>query len=132
MSVKPTQKEMLYKRIRRAIISGELKSGEIMNEADIAAQFGSGKTPTREALLLLTHDSFLESLPRVGYRVTRPTLQDILETFHLRQILEVEAIGLAIERISTENVHKLLVNNRLEESLILYQSKSRRNVPQPQ
>jgi len=117
MSVMITKKEMVYKRIRRAIITGELKSGEIMNEAEIAARFGSGKTPTREALLLLTHDSFLESIPRVGYMVTRPTMQDILETFHLRLILEVEAIGLAVDRLSSEGLHELTVNNQKEESL---------------
>ena len=90
MSAAPTKKEQVYKRIRRAIIVGELKPGEIMNEAEIAARFNAGKTPTREALLLLTHDRYLESLPRVGYIVTRPSMQDILETFHLRVILEVE------------------------------------------
>jgi DNA-binding GntR family transcriptional regulator len=117
VSAAPTKKELVYKRIRRAIISGELKPGVILNEAEITAQFESGKTPTREALLLLTHEHFLESLPRVGYIVTQPSLQDILETFHLRLVLEVEAIGLAIERLSAEDMRCLLENNQEEERL---------------
>jgi len=115
MSAAPTKKEQVYKRIRRAIIAGELEPGEIMNEAEIAARFNAGKTPTREALLLLTHDRFLESLPRVGYIVTRPSMQDILETFHLRVILEVEAIGLSVERLTPESVLELKKNNQQEE-----------------
>jgi DNA-binding GntR family transcriptional regulator len=111
----PNKKEIVYNRIRRAIISGDLLSGEIMNEAEIAARFESGKTPTREALLLLTHERFLESLPRVGYRVTKPTLQDIQEIFYLRIILEVEAIGFAVGNLTTEVV-ELLEKNNLEEN----------------
>lgn len=117
MSIAPTKKEQVYKRIRRAIISGDLKPGEIMNEADIAARFEAGKTPTREALLLLSHDRFLESLPRVGYMVTRPTMQDILETFHLRSVLEVEAIGLAATRMTPEALLELQENNQEEEEI---------------
>ena len=117
MNSKPTKKEQVYKRIRRAIISGGLKPGEIMNEAEIAARFESGKTPTREALLLLVHENFIESLPRVGYMVTKPTMQDILETFHLRLILEVEAIGLAVERMTPDFMHLLEKNNQEEEML---------------
>jgi DNA-binding GntR family transcriptional regulator len=117
MSAAPTKKEQVYERIRRAIITGELKPGEILNEAEIAAQFESGKTPTREALLLLIHEGFLDSLPRVGYIVSKPTMQDILETFHLRIILEVEAIGLAAERLSPEDIRRLQENNQEEEKL---------------
>jgi DNA-binding GntR family transcriptional regulator len=117
MSPKPTKKEQVYERIRRAIIAGELRPGEILNEAEIAAQFKSGKTPTREALLLLTHEGLLEALPRVGYIVSKPTLQDILEMFHLRLLLEVEAVGLALDRLTPEDLRRLQENNQQEEAL---------------
>jgi DNA-binding GntR family transcriptional regulator len=117
MRAGPTKKEQVYERIHRAIITGELKPGEILNEAEIAAQFESGKTPTREALLLLTHEGFLDSLPRVGYIVSKPTMQDVLETFHLRIILEVEAIGLAVGRLSPEDIRRLQENNEEEGKL---------------
>ncbi len=117
MSTAPTKKEQVYERIRQAIIAGELRPGEILNEAEIAAQFESGKTPTREALLLLTHEGFLESRPRLGYIVSKPSMQDILETFHLRLLLEVEAIGLAVERLTPEDLSRLEENIRQEEAL---------------
>jgi DNA-binding GntR family transcriptional regulator len=117
MSTTPTKKEQVYERIRRAIISGKLHPGTILNESEVANKFKSGKTPTREALLLLAHENFIEALPRVGYIVTKPTLQDILETFHLRLILEVEAIGLAVGRISPEGISHLEENIQEEEHL---------------
>ena len=117
MNTAPTKKEQVYELIRRAIISGELNPGAILNESEIAAKFESGKTPTREALLLLAHENFIEALPRVGYIVTKPTLQDILETFHLRLILEVEAIGLAVRRITPDEISRLEKNIQEEEHL---------------
>ena len=108
---KITKKELVYNQIRNAIISGELSPGEILNEAEISLRFSSGKTPTREALLLLVHDRFLESLPRIGYQITKPTLQDVLELFYLRRLLEGEAMLLAFNNITNETIDHLVKNN---------------------
>jgi len=113
-----TKKALVYALIRKAILSGELKPGEILNEGELARRYGAGKTPTREALIVLTHEKFLEPMPRLGYIVTKTTIQDILETFHLRMVLEVEAIGLAVERISDEQICELEKNNREEQEII--------------
>jgi len=119
VSKKITKKELVYNQIRNAIISGELIPGEIFNEAEIALRFSSGKTPTREALLLLVHDRFLESLPRIGYQITKPTLQDVLELLYLRRILEGEAMLLAFNNITSEIINQLENNNKQEESLLI-------------
>jgi hypothetical protein len=58
ISPAPVKKEQVCQRIHRAAIAGEFKPGEILNEAEITAQFDSGKTPTRETLLLLTHEGY--------------------------------------------------------------------------
>jgi DNA-binding GntR family transcriptional regulator len=62
----------------------------------------------REALILLGHEGLVESMPRTGYVVASFTVQDVLETFHLRTILEAEAAGLAAERITEEGIAALL------------------------
>ena len=59
----------------------------------------------REALILLGHEGLVESIPRTGYVVASFTGQDVLETFHLRTILEAEAAGLAAERITEDGRH---------------------------
>ena len=50
--------------------------------------------------------------------VSRPTIQDILETFHLRMILEVEAIGLAVDKITNDEIELLVRNNQEEQDII--------------
>ena len=112
-----TKKDKVYQQIRKAIVTGELRAGEIMKEGELAQRFGTGKTPTREALIVLSYERFLEPMPRVGYIVARPSIQEALETFHLRMLLEVEAIGLAVERISEEETRQLEQNNQRENEL---------------
>ena len=112
-----TKKSFIYEQLKRKIISSELTAGTVLNEADLALEFNIGKTPTREALIMLVHEGFVEALPRVGYVVTRLTLEDMLEIFSLRTMVEVEAIGIASERISEANIDKLIDNNKQESAL---------------
>lgn len=113
----PTKKHHIYEILKQAIISGEIKPGEILNEAVVAQKFGIGKTPTREALLLLAHENFVESMPRVGYIVSRLTTKDLLEIYALRTLLETEAVGLAAERITPDVLALLEANNAREAQL---------------
>jgi len=117
MDTPKTKKDRVYQQIRKAILSGELKAGEILKESELAQRYSAGKTPTREALIVLSYEKFLEPLPRVGYIVTTPSIQEVLETFHLRMLLEVEATGLAVERISEEEIRQLECNNQAEIGL---------------
>src|SRR4030065_1413784 len=107
----PTQSNLAYQKIRQVIISGDLKPGDIINIDELCSRFGTSKTPTREALVVLTHEQFLESLPRIGYMITKPSIRDVKEMFHVRTILEVEAIGLAVEHINDEEIKALEINN---------------------
>jgi DNA-binding GntR family transcriptional regulator len=117
MASRITKKTQVYDQLKRAIISGAIKPGEILNEAELSQQYSIGKTPTREALLLLAHEKLLESIPRVGYVVSRLTITDVLDVYYLRIILEAEAVGLAAERISPEEIALLEENNRAESQL---------------
>jgi DNA-binding GntR family transcriptional regulator len=112
------KKDMLYQEIRQTIISGEIKPGEILKEAELADEYGVSKTPVREALVVLGHEGFVESMPRIGHVVTTFTVQDVLEVFHLRSILEAETAGLAAERITEEGIAALLNNNSEEFALL--------------
>jgi DNA-binding GntR family transcriptional regulator len=117
MNTPLTKRDKVYQQIHKAILSGELKAGEILNEGELAQRYGAGKTPTREALIVLSHEKFLEPMPRVGYIVVTTSIQDVLETFHLRMLLEVEAIGMAAERISEAEMLRLEQNNQAENEL---------------
>jgi DNA-binding GntR family transcriptional regulator len=107
----------LYEQVRDKIVSGEIEPGAVLTEAGLAEEYGVSKAPVREALVLLGHEGFVESMPRVGHVVTSFTVQDVLETFHLRSILEAEAAGLAAERITEAGIAALLKNSDEEIAL---------------
>jgi DNA-binding GntR family transcriptional regulator len=114
---KNTKKSIVYDQLKRSIISGEISAGTILNEAELVQSLGVGKTPIREALIMLSHEGLVDAMPRVGYVVTRLTIQDMLEIFALRILLEVDAIGMAAERITENDIHKLEDNNKREAAL---------------
>lgn len=124
MAIRSTKKALIYEQLKSDIISGNIRVGEILNEADLANRYGTGKTPTREALLLLTHEKLLESMPRMGYMVSRLTTKDLLEIYYLRSVLETEAVSLAVDRITPEEIAELEKNNQTE-SLIFSQGSGR-------
>jgi DNA-binding GntR family transcriptional regulator len=114
-----TKKEKVYQLIKKAIISGQLESSKIFSITELSEVFKVGRTPVREALVMLTSEGLIESIPRFGYQVKSLSVHDMLEIFHLRNILEVEGARLAAERISEDDINLLEENNRLEQKLVL-------------
>ncbi len=94
---------------------GRAKSA--LTEAGLSDEYGVSKTPVREAFVLPGHEGFVEPMPRIGDVAATFTVQDVLEAFHLRSILEAEAAGLAAERITEEGIAALLKNSNEEVAL---------------
>src|SRR3977135_603425 len=63
-------REHVHDVLRRAIIAGELPSGTILKERQMAAQLGVSTTPLKEALRRLEGEGLVATEPRRGIRVT--------------------------------------------------------------
>ena len=107
-----SKKNDVYLGLHKSIVSGEIKPTEIINEGDLAQRYSVSRTPVREALLHLVADGLLTAVPRAGYIVTPITIQDVQEAFHLREILEIEAVRLATPHI-TEKELAILEKNKI-------------------
>src|SRR5919201_6943356 len=85
----PTQLERrVYERLRAEIGSGQLRPGEQVVEARLAAELGVSKTPVREALIRLQRDGLVEIEPYRGARVRELSPRDVHEILELRRLLE--------------------------------------------
>ena len=84
--------KMAYEAIRKSILSGQWKIGELYNEKAIAADLGISRTPVREALLELASQDLIIFLPRRGLMVNRITRRDVDEIFELRKAIELAAV----------------------------------------
>lgn len=106
--------EIAYRFVRDAIISGELKAGQPLQEARLAERIGVSRTPVREALSRLGSEGLvvLERYRR-GY-VADFSREDVAEIFRLRAKLEAHGAGRAATRITPAGIERL---ERLEAEM---------------
>jgi DNA-binding GntR family transcriptional regulator len=82
-------------RIRRAILTGELKEGTALPEAQTASKLGVSRVPVREALVELERQGLVE-FDRNGRACVRTfTADDVAEIISLRANLQRMAARLA-------------------------------------
>ena len=80
------------------IITLELVPGSLINESDLMAQLGFGRTPIREALRSLATEKLVEVYPRRGMFVSRLDVQNLSALSEIRAVLEIKAAELAAKR----------------------------------
>lgn len=97
----------VYQSLLEAVLAGELKNGEELNEVALAEQMGVSRTPVHEALRRLTADGLVEALPNGKSKVASFTHQSIVHLYDMRMILEGSAAEKAASQISTERVNAL-------------------------
>ena len=106
------KKVMVYERLRRRIIEGELRPGLPINEAEFARELSVSKTPIREALRQLERDGFVENVPGRGSAISHIGPQDIREVFEIREIIESGAVKRAVRLRNDEEIRKKREENR--------------------
>lgn len=105
--------EVVYRKLRRAIIRGDLGQGATVSETELAKRLEVSKTPVREALTRLAQEGLVVSTPHKGAVVTSLTRGDLEEIYHLRIQLEGLAARTAAERLTEE--HAKAIQAILEE-----------------
>lgn len=102
-----SKKEYAYQFIKDKITRGIYKPQELLNEQVIASELNISKTPVREALGILSQQGYLTRIPRVGYCVRELTMEEYVDLFHLRYILECGIIRFIISFCSDEEILSL-------------------------
>ncbi len=96
--------DQAYFRIRELIVSLELPPGSIVDERELQARLGIGRTPVREALRLLARERLVEVHARRGMFVSSVEVGDLAALSEVRAALESLAARLAAERRSAEDM----------------------------
>lgn len=111
-------REVVFKTIRDAILTGTLRPSERLMENDLAEKLGVSRTPIREALRKLELEGFIEIIPRKGAIVRQITSKEIDDVLEIRGVLEGLAAKKACERMSREQKEKLIsVKEEFEEAV---------------
>lgn len=79
--------ESIACELRLQIVNGSIKPGEIISENRMAADFGTSRSPVREALKLLSSEGLIR-LERMGAVVLGLSMTDIIELYDVRYLIE--------------------------------------------
>ncbi|MEA4988954.1 MAG: GntR family transcriptional regulator [Anaerovorax sp.] len=99
--------QQAYKQLKSMILSHHLKSGMVVNEAQLQEALGIGRTPVREALLQLSKEQFLIIHPRRGIEIARISPKRIRDIFQVRSLLEPHILRIGMNRIDIAWISKM-------------------------
>jgi DNA-binding GntR family transcriptional regulator len=94
----PSRTVVVLDAIKHAILTGELRPGQGLVEADLAAVLGVSKTPVREALKTLAGAGLVTMSPYKGATVRTVDHDLVRSVYDLRLLLEPEAVRRAVAR----------------------------------
>jgi len=104
---KITRAEELRLQLADEIVRGVLPPGAPLDETDTARRFSVSRTPVREALRQLAASGLVETRAHRGAVVARPTLERLTGMFEAMAELEAICAGLAAERMTPVERHRL-------------------------
>ena len=94
--VSSTRREEVSTRIRRALLTGELRPGQRIKELQLAEALGVSRPTLRESFQQLIHEGALVQVPYKGIHVAQPTPEELRDVAEVRLPLEsMAAINLA-------------------------------------
>lgn len=104
---KKTDIQKMYQSLKRRIIELDLKPGDILNEQDLAEEYGVSRTPVRTALQELERDHLITIVPRYGAQVVSIDFRSIGDLFEVTKRLDPYAARLAVRWITPEQLTEL-------------------------
>lgn len=105
-----TRSEQLVEQMRADIASTTFAPGDRITESDLAARYGTSRTPVREALRILTQEMLLEHVPNWGHRVSILDPIDLDDLYSVRIAIECQAVSrLAAGHDDLDVVRELLI-----------------------
>ena len=91
-------RELALEYLRKSIIDGTLKMGQILSERKISEELGVSKSPVREALAQLRDEGLINIEPQKGARVFSLSDDEVSQICDFRLAIEMAAFELALSR----------------------------------
>jgi DNA-binding GntR family transcriptional regulator len=125
-------REAVTQVLRAAIISGEMSPGEVYSAPALAMRFGVSATPVREAMVDLSSEGLVQTVPNKGFRVTAVSEAELDDIAALRMLIEPPTVRQVTPRIPADAMPALralaqaIVDNAAAGDLITYTEADRR------
>lgn len=112
---KTSLKVLAYNEIKEKIITCKYKPGSFLSEELLTEELKISRTPVRDALSRLEQEGLVEIKSKKGITVTAFSFKDINMIFEIRTLYEPYIL---------KNYHSLISDEKLQEFLIIFQSKN--------
>ena len=106
--------DAVYGELKRAILTGALEPGSLIEKAELCEKFGVSRYPVSAAVSRLAYDQLVDVAPQHGSFVSRILLHDVRERLFIRTALESEIAAEAARRMTRADRQALAAN--LEEA----------------
>src|SRR4030042_667715 len=94
--------------LRNAIINGDIKSGERLNETLISGKLGISRSPIREAFKILESENLVETYGRRGTFVKDLSIKEIDEIYTVIKLINLAATRLAASHMNEARKKELV------------------------
>jgi DNA-binding GntR family transcriptional regulator len=111
-----TLSDKIFQTLAAAIVSGQLKPGQRLDEPSVCRQFAVSRTPVREALRRLSGTELVEVAPRKGVTVAQVDVEKLTEMFEALAEFEALCARLSAVRMTTLEKKRLEMLNSSRES----------------
>ncbi len=106
-SIGGTVRSRAAAELRDRILTGRMQPGSRLDLDEITREFGTSRTPVREALLELSYEGLVSVSPRSGITVLGITPDDAIDNFAVLATLAGKAAEWATARISKPELERL-------------------------
>ncbi len=103
--------DIVYNHISEKITSGKLRPNESINERALCEELNISRTPVREALMKLSHEGYIDYIPRRGFFTQALTLERVRDIYTIIGAMEALAASLALkhpERLDFTELNRLV------------------------
>ena len=104
----PNLREVVYEKIKEAIVNGFIPAGSRLSEIDLSKQFDVSRTPVREAIRQLAETGLVHLTARRGAYVLLPTAKDTWDLYEIRNALEL----ISVEHLCAKPPREMLEHSR--------------------
>ncbi|HXP32764.1 MAG TPA: GntR family transcriptional regulator [Acidimicrobiales bacterium] len=102
-----TVRSRAARELRDRILTGRLPAGTRLDLDQITREFGTSRTPVREALLELSYEGLVAVAPRSGITVLGISPEDAMDSFAVLAALSGKAAEWATARVGPEELAEL-------------------------
>ncbi|MDO6655816.1 GntR family transcriptional regulator [Anaerobacillus sp. 1_MG-2023] len=128
---KETVEQKVYQLIKNAILTRQIAPGNQLFENAIAAKVNASRTPIRSAITKLEAEGLVTVVPNKGAFIVQPTIDEMIQAFELRKVLEDMAIREGYAKMEASDIERLKQQTEemgkafIEGNILLYHEQNK-------